>query len=909
MGRAIALAFAAVLALAAVGPMRSFLTLEREVLAATPAAYTGTIVPVPLDEGEEACADQITYAPNAELARFAATARPGEPAPPLRVTVDARDGRYRSVQTFAGEWLGRRTFTLALPPLRAPAVGVFCVANVGERPIDLSGTKNDRSFARPAVQVDGQSIDEELSLTLLEREHSSLLARAGDVVAHVAALTPFGVGALWGFLALVAVGLPTAGFLALRGAVRESGPLPARAAWRPPRRPALPPDVRARLERTPTALLLGAFVLAATGYLLFWAAQTHVFQSDEELHVTLARWLPGVLPEGLWELDIHQRGTQRLEVWLIAVCEGLLPTPQALVLARGLNALAFASIAVPVFLLARGVGLARGWATLPAALSVFVPWAVVTTALLTESLAYAAFGWIVWGVWRAAVRPSPGNDALALVLLGIGGLARTGLLVLAPLLPLVVVAHGVRHASLARVLRAHWVVWSAVGLAAVVLVLGGDRLAGTYGTPFSLAPDLLEKLARFLSRVVAAVPWLIRELVRPASPARGAFALTAVLAAALVLYGLNPAGYDERYIVYLAPLVFLPATVALARRELPRLGAAITAVLVGLLLARVPWRADAGEIGFFSFPTEYVWVRALGLRLDRYLPGDEGVVLAILPWVVAALGVGLAVAARRRGSAPAWGEVAVIGFVAAACLAQTQYTLAKHVNGAGARFGPGLAERGWVERSLPGDVPAAILAVGLGNRPEAIPIWREVQFYNGRISRLAELGEPRIPAPIGDELLPPFAVDPETGRLRGPVDRLPRHVVVSSEWADVGVRGRAARAHRTTVRALPRAGGDGGGLPAGGGDGRHAAVRREALRGGRPRVTGRRRLRAAPRRREGGRRAARAGRADPRRRAARGRRAGRPRARQRDARGGRRSRRGRPAPGDLRRRELLGGWC
>jgi len=803
MGRAATLAFAVVLALAALGPMRGFLVQEREVLAATPAAYTGTIVPVPLDEGEEACLDQVLFGPDAQLARFAAVARPGEPAPPLRLRVDALDGRYRAAETLPGEWSGRRVMTVALPPLEAEAFGTLCIANVGRRPVDLSGTKNDRTFARPAVQVDGRGIEEEVSLTLLRREPSSVLARLGDVAAHVAALTPLGAGALWAMLALVVVGLPGAALLALRGAVREAGPPPSRAGapWRPPARPALPPDLRERLRRTPTGLLLGAFVLAAAGYFLFWGTQTHVFQNDEELHVSLARWLPGVLPERLWELEVHQRGTQRLEVWVIAVWEALLPTPGALVAARAVNALAFALVAVPVFLLARGLGLPRGWAAVPAVLSVFVPWAVVTTSLLTESLAYGAFAWIVWAVWRAAARPSPAHDVVALALLGVGGLARTSLLVLAPLLPLVLVAHGLRTGRGSALLRAHWPVWVAVALALGVLALGGDRLAGTYGTPFSLNPDLPEKLARFGSRVVVgtgllpamvALPWLVRELVRPRDPARGAFALAGAGALLLVLYGLNPAGYDERYVVYLAPLVLLPAAVALSRREVPRLGTAVTALGIGLLLARVPWRADQGEIGFFSFPAEYVWVRALGLRFDRYLPGDEGVVLAVAPWVVAAAGVTLALLARRaRGRGPAWGEVAVVALVALACVAQTQYALAKHVNGAGARLGPGLAQRGWVERALPPDVPAAIFAVGLGNRPEFIPLWREVQFYNGRIDRLAELGEPRIPAPIGDALLAPFAVDAETGRLVGAdVARLPRHLVVSSEWADVGVQGR-----------------------------------------------------------------------------------------------------------------------
>jgi len=809
-GRAAAaeVAFAVVLALAALGPMRGFLTQEREVLASTPAAYTGTIIPVPLDEGQEACADQVTFGRDAQVARFAAIARPGEPAPPLRVRVDAQDGRYRTAQTLPGEWEGRRIMTVALPPLEAAALGTFCVRNAGTRPVDLSGTRNDRSFARPAVQVDGRAIDEELSLTLLRREPSSVLSRAGDVVAHVAALTPLGAGVLWGMLALVVVGLPGAAFLALRGAVREEGPLAPGPARRPPARPALRPETRARLARIPTWGLLSALVLLATGYFAWWGARTHVFQNDEELYLSLGRWLPGVLPEGLWELAIHQRGTQRLEVWLLAVTEGLFDGPGSLVAGRGLNALAFASTAVPVFLLARGTGLERWWALLPAALSVFVPWAVITTAFLTENLAYPAFAWIVWATWRAALRPSPGNDALALAALGVGALSRTGLLLMAPLLPAVVVLHGLRfgHGPLARrllaVARAHWLLWAAVGLALLALLAGAaGRASGTYGTPLALAPDFVAKLARFAARtvvgtgflpVLAALPWLAHELVRPRDAARHAFALTVAVAGVIALYGLNPAAPDERYIVYFAPLLLLPATVALARREVSPYGAAAVAVAVAVLFARVPWRADQGEFGFFTAPTEHVWVRALGLRLDRYVPGRPEVVLDILPWAVGALGVALALLARRWRPGPlGWGQVAVAAVVALSCLAQTQYALAKHVNGAGARFGPGGDARAWVDRTLPGDARAAVFATGLGNRAEAIPIWREVQFYNGRLDQMVLLGENLVPVPIGDLLTDEVAVDERSGRLVGPdVARLPRHLVVSSEWADVGVQGR-----------------------------------------------------------------------------------------------------------------------
>ena len=106
----------------------------------------------------------------------------------------------------------------------------------------------------------------------------------------------------------------------------------------------------------------------------------------------------------------------------------------------------------------------------------------------------------------------------------------------------------------------------------------GLRLAGGYQTQLGFdVYDMLAKMGRYVSKVVVGtgffpaaigLPWVAIQLVRLTRSATAfAFALLAVVVALALLYSLNAAGPDERYVLYLAPLVLLPATLALARRR------------------------------------------------------------------------------------------------------------------------------------------------------------------------------------------------------------------------------------------------------------------------------------------------------------------------------------------------------
>ena len=104
-----------------------------------------------------------------------------------------------------------------------------------------------------------------------------------------------------------------------------------------------------------------------------------------------------------------------------------------------IQCLLFASTAVPVFLLARGAGLARRACHLAAALSIVAPWCVVSGSFLSESAAYPAYAWSLYATWVAVTRPSLRHDLLALLVIAIAVVSRTAMLALAPLLPLAVI--------------------------------------------------------------------------------------------------------------------------------------------------------------------------------------------------------------------------------------------------------------------------------------------------------------------------------------------------------------------------------------------------------------------------------------------------------------------------------------
>jgi hypothetical protein len=826
MARAALAAFAAVLALAAI-PAIAHLTERREMIASTPSAYTGLTVPLPLPASGIACADEILFDTDARIARFGATAPKGEPAPPLEIEARGNtEGKWRSdyadTARIPGGWRGTRQFDLPLRPPAQAGFGTFCVRNLGDRPMSLVGSEDGRAYSRPTVKINGEPSPIELQLWLMEPGKRSLLARSGAVMEHASTLRPFGAWWWWlGALAVLALA-PLGIGAAIRSAVVADGEYvrPTAAPWPSER-------VRRRLAAIPGPAIVAGAAAITFAFFAYWALNTHVFQNDEDSYVYLSRWLQDSLPQGLWDFHTYGRGLQRLEVWLLAVPSALFDSPASLIAGRLLNTLAFVSTVVPVYLLGRGLGLRPRWAALPAVLSIAVPWAVVTTAFLTENLAYPASVWAVWGIWRAAAEPSPGRDVLALGLLFVAGLARTGLLLLAPVLPLAALATALRCSSgdvaarLRGALRAHVVLWGAVGIAALALLAGAaglgpdlaSRLAGGYGTPFEVDLSLLlDKAGRLFARAVVGtgfftavigLPWLVLVLARVREPGRFAFAVTALATALTVFYSVASASTDERYVMYLAPLLLLAATLALARREVSPAGVAVASVLLCALLVAVPWD-DRGPFGFFSAPVETFFARAIGLRLGSHLPGSPADWTVVAALALGAAGVVLALVLRRR---PAWlagaPAVALVAAVAFAIVVQTAYTFSKYVNGVGSKTGAGLSERAFADRLVPAGASVGELAEGAGQEPPFFEIWQEVQFYNERIRTVFTLGRGPNPVPLGDQLVENVGFDDTTGRVISPRP-LSDYLVIPTQVGRIRLRGEVIHAPTYIPVALIR---------------------------------------------------------------------------------------------------------
>ena len=130
---------------------------------------------------------------------------------------------------------------------------------------------------------------------------------------------------------------------------------------------------------------------------------------------------------------------------LIAPVMEAFDLPAAIRIAHGLNALLFASAAIPAYLLTRWVLASRAAALAVAALTVFVPWLSFTLSLLTEVVAYPAIIWAVYGIALTVAAPSARGDALALLAIGIAYAARTQFVFLFAVLPGAIVLHSLGY--------------------------------------------------------------------------------------------------------------------------------------------------------------------------------------------------------------------------------------------------------------------------------------------------------------------------------------------------------------------------------------------------------------------------------------------------------------------------------
>ena len=551
-----------------------------------------------------------------------------------------------------------------------------------------------------------------------------------------------------------------------------------------------------RLESLPPAIPLAAIVmLAAVPTVAYVTGLTSYFIMPDELgyvkqSAEIAERLFLLTPGDAWFNSWAQ-----LQPLTAAPAYGLFETPVAFDVAHVVNALVMASTAIPAYLLARPLVPSRLWAYAAAALSVAIPWLAMAGTLMTEVTAYPVFTWAVFGMVRAIARPSIGRDVLALVLIGLSFLARTQFAVLGPLFFAAILIHELNYGmradrggapgrrvalALHRSLTSHPAAVVAAGAGAVgAFALGMDSLLGSYsgiggGTllPAGTLAASREMLAYIVVGVgvlplVVSAPWAVMSLARPASPETHAFAVVLVLVVAVltVMAGSFTVQYtngiNDRYLFYIAPLLFAGMVAGLTAGRRVAVPVAITGTLVGWLI----FASELDEAGVTLISPSAAFHLVLDGRaydVGRVIGNDDltSPTLVGVLTVVGAIGFAAALWSRWRASVAA---VATVGVLTYGAL-ETNYVLDKieaTQAGVGQEF---LDNRAWADELLPGDARAAAVLGALDDFGTTAVVFRDLLFWNRQVDRVAIAeGDPIYDQPFHTR----FTFDPETGDLDG----------------------------------------------------------------------------------------------------------------------------------------------
>lgn len=561
---------------------------------------------------------------------------------------------------------------------------------------------------------------------------------------------------------------------------------------------------RAWLERHPGAAAGSVLVVlwlagsAALALLFSGRIQDWSVMTDELLYAKLAT----SIAETLSPLpSVHGTAIgvyNQLYPLLLAPLYGTLSPPDAFRAAHVLNAFVMASAAFPAYLLARQV-VGRVWSVAVAALSILVPWMILTGFVMTEVVAYPAFLWAMLGLQLATAEPSPRRDLLAGGALALAGLARTQFLALVLVLPVAILGHeivdarSVRRGARAafekhRVLAALYAV-GAVLTAIVAVVDSAGGVLGVYAVTVeegSFVPSgIWSVAARHLDAVAIGsglVPlllgggWALATVVRPRSKRAHALAtLTLVTTVALTFevasFGVR-FGADvvrDRYLFYVVPLLLVGTAAALAGASRAR------HVAVGVSALTIFFAATAAGLPFTTYPG--VWIDSPASVLNDLLIEQSGelgtgtfvALLGLFVGLVLVLGLLLA---PRALFAPV-----VIGALAVFSVLTLESEMDRILESAGLSGRP-LAESpgvvlDWVDSVVPPGEEAALVGFPISTAWDTTAIrWWDAELWNRRVAHA-------YVAPDSNFTYTPFPleeleVDWETGLVRD-TENAPRY--------------------------------------------------------------------------------------------------------------------------------------
>ncbi|MEI7626457.1 MAG: hypothetical protein WCK06_09980 [Actinomycetota bacterium] len=518
------------------------------------------------------------------------------------------------------------------------------------------------------------------------------------------------------------------------------------------------------LERHP-ALILAAIMLLAWAFEVRFTTKMTQFEPDEigysRIAINMAETLRPVALDAVGRSRLNQ-----LYPLLIAPLYRAFGNVDAYHAVRLLNPALIAASALPTFFLARLLGLRRAVGYALAAVVVVLPWTTMASVELTEVVAFPAFLLSVLLITRAVVRPSVGNDLLALASITLASFARLQLVVLVVVLPLAILINalafrdGLSLQSLARrVARRHYAICIvfAAGVLVIAVLAAAGRLVpalGFYGNTVqgsSFLPAGTWQMIRanfvalalglgFMPVALAVGGWLV-QLLRPSNKAAHAFALVSVMASILILVQVASINVrftglvvQERYVMFLAPLFAIGMATSI--RYTPRLGlgAGVGIALVGLLVVTETIIPQTSSFWFLVSPGLSTAAESTGPAISNLVGQFGEHRFAALALVGTAITLLIVFVRGRQGLAPALALALIVAFVWN--IWSTNYAFNKVLE----EMGRGsIAKAGWVDRAVSGSAPVTVLATQSGPVPSARETWWGVEFWNRNVSRVLSL--------------------------------------------------------------------------------------------------------------------------------------------------------------------------
>jgi hypothetical protein len=421
----------------------------------------------------------------------------------------------------------------------------------------------------------------------------------------------------------------------------------------------------------------------------------HELQLDEFDTVSGGRNFGRAFFHTLFAISPVGRGPERLSALVFAAPNAIFNnTPTVFRASHVLFGLLYLSAAVPVYALARGLGLARWQAIFPAAAAILTPWMLFGGTMLNVTLAYPTAMALAWATWNTMVRPGWRADALVLLFCVLGAMARESHAAFALSSGVAVLLQVWRdrppHQSMrdalraypGRVFRTHPLLVGAAGaLLLVILVYGTHRLLGSaYQPTSSSTPVNLHTILHstwtavseltigtgYLPMIIA-LPWLAHELFRPRTREAGALAAVSIamfgaFIAMIVYFAATTAGFsdNERYIAVLAGLPPLLAAVALFRREVGPLAVTVCGLLLTRAVVTQGLYPTTAPYDYFLAPARLFFTVVMQGQLSSRLPFNDHYIATTLLLVAVVIAIAVALLAHMSRMKRWWPAVAAL---------------------------------------------------------------------------------------------------------------------------------------------------------------------------------------------------------------------------------------------------------